>query len=85
MPIPDHLTFKNTRWHDSPIAEANFHDESGTGGAVIRVYTGVVGDRAWSVLVGLTGDPKLEFQNGWSVVGEVVTLPGVTVLELRRQ
>lgn len=78
----EHIVFKNTRWHDAPLKEANFHNESGTGGTLIRAYTGVLGNRAWTVLVGLTGDPGLAFQNGWRLIGDVATVNGAKVIEL---
>ncbi|HXG71340.1 MAG TPA: hypothetical protein VNJ04_12110 [Gemmatimonadaceae bacterium] len=77
VPVEDRLTFKNARWSDSPIADADFN-------AVIRAYTGVSGDRAWTALVGLSGDPRLRLSNGWRIVGTLADRPGVQVVELAR-
>jgi hypothetical protein len=48
----------------------------------VRVYTGVSGSRAWTVCVGVSGDPAVQFQNGWRQVGVIADRPGVQVLEL---
>ena len=82
IPTADRLHFENAdnldHWPNSPIKTARFGD------TVVRAYTGVSGDRAWTVLVGLTGDPGLVLQNGWAVSGTLATMPGVDLLELHR-
>ena len=44
------LTFKNTSWHDSPIKEFD-------GGAAIRIYSGIEGNRGIAVGCGVTRRP----------------------------
>lgn len=78
IPTDDRLHFENAGWRTSPIKTARFTE------TVVRAYTGVSGDRAWTVLVGLTGDPGLVWQNGWAVSGTLATWPGVELLELHR-
>ena len=78
IPTDERLIFQNAGWPTSPVAGADF-------GAVVRVYTGVAGTRAWAVLVGLTGEPRLQLANGWRVVNWAVDeRDGVKVLELAR-
>jgi hypothetical protein len=78
IPVEDRLKFKNAGWADSPVAGARFEQ------TVVRAYSGVSGSRAWTTLVGLSGDPGLRLQHGWGVVGELARHPGVSVLELKR-
>jgi hypothetical protein len=77
VPVEDRLRFKNAGWVDSPVASARFED------TIVRAYSGVSGARAWTTLVGLSGDPGLQLRSGWSVAGELARHPGVAVLELR--
>lgn len=77
IPVEDRLTFKNTGWADSPIRSADFNQ-------VIRAYSGITGNRGWTVFVGLSGDPRIEFQNGWQEVGVTAEVPGVKVIEIAR-
>lgn len=81
IPTTERLSFYNTGWAHSPVVNARFTDE---GGHVIRIYTGVAGDRAWSVVLGLTGDPEAEFGNGWYFSRVVAERPGMAVWELKR-
>lgn len=74
----DRLTFKNATWADSPVKNAAFDQ------TVIRAYSGVSGDRGWLVLVGLRGDPRVEYQGGWGPVGVVAEVSGCQVIELAR-
>lgn len=53
----DRLTYKNAGWSDSPV-------KSFTG--AVRVYSGVVGDRGYSVVVGAESGLRIEWQNNWS-------------------
>lgn len=77
IPTEERLVFKNATWADSPVRMADFDK-------VVRAYTFVAGLRAWTVLVGLSGDPRLELQLGWQIVGTVATRPGVEIVELVR-
>jgi hypothetical protein len=78
VPVDDRLVFKNATWADSPIVKARF-DET-----VIRAYTGVAGSAAWTVLVGLSGDPGLELRSPWRIARRLAQRPGVEVLQLER-
>jgi hypothetical protein len=74
------MVFKNAGWADSPVKSAAF--DSG----VVRTYSGLAEDGSENVvvLVGLTGDPRMEMQNGWKL-GEVLgEMPGVRVHRLVR-
>lgn len=75
------LTFKNTGWHDSPVKDAFFQDEGGT---VCRVYSGVSGGDGLTCALGLTGDPRIEWQNGWSPRELIGEMPGVKVWRILR-
>lgn len=74
----ERLAFKNAGWADSPIKGANFE------GGVIRTYSFIVGNRGWVVLVGLTGDPQIVMQNGWTLGAIVDERTGVQVRTLTR-
>lgn len=77
IPTDERLVFKNATWADSPIRAANFT-------RVVRAYSGVAGARAWTVVLGLTGDPALELQGGWRVDHMRAAYPGVQLLALTR-
>jgi hypothetical protein len=78
VPAEDRLVFKNATWADSPVVKARF-DET-----IIRAYTGVGGSAAWTVLVGLSGDPGLELRGPWRIGRRLAQRPGVEVLQLER-
>jgi hypothetical protein len=78
VPSEDRLAFKNATWADSPVVKARF-DET-----IIRAYTGVGGSAAWTVLVGLSGDPGLELRAPWRIAKRLAQRPGVEVLQLER-
>jgi hypothetical protein len=78
IPTDDRLAFQNARWADSPVADAKFDQ------TIVRAYTGVSGARAWTVLVGLSGDPGLSLKGGWRVASRIAERPGVAVLQLER-
>lgn len=69
------LTFKNTGWDDSPIAAADFKK-------IVRAYSFIEGGRGYTVLVGLNGDPAVQFKNGWRQLEVVAEQPGVRVLRI---
>ncbi len=73
----ERLAFKNAGWSDSPIASADFD-------AVVRAYSFIAGNAGYTVLVGLMGDPKLEFANGWHPVETIAERPGCSVLRIAR-
>jgi hypothetical protein len=78
VPVPERLVFKNAGWADSPVAGADFEE------TIVRAYSGVAGSRAWTTLVGVSGDPGLRLQHGWRIASQLAARPGVTVLELAR-
>lgn len=81
----ERLRFLNARWAGSPIVGATFWDAYRTSGdGVVRAYSFVTGDRGWTVLVGVTGDPRLQWGSGWHQVGVVAERPGVRVLAIAR-
>jgi hypothetical protein len=78
VPSEDRLVFKNATWADSPVVKARFEE------TITRAYTGIGGSGAWTVLVGLSGDPGLELRAPWRVAKRLAQRPGVEVLELGR-
>jgi hypothetical protein len=78
VPVEDRLGFMNAKWAQSPVADARFDV------TVVRAYTGVAGARAWTVLVGVSGDPGLQLGAGWKLKEKLAERPGVQVLELAR-
>ena len=78
IPVEDRLRFQNAGWDTSPVASARFEQ------TIVRAYSGVSASRAWTALVGLSGDPGLQLKNGWGVAGEIAKHPGITVLQLKR-
>lgn len=73
----DRLQFMNATWAGSPVESANFD-------RVVRAYSFVAGNRGWTVLVGLSGDPAIRWGSGWRPVGVVAERPGVQVLAIAR-
>lgn len=72
------LHFSNAGWGDSPVKAADFK-------AVVRAYS--ASDQAgqwWTVLLGLTGDPKVEWRDGYRVGAVVVDRGAVKVLRVVR-
>ncbi len=79
MPEEATPTFKNAGWADSPVKSADFTK-------VVRAYSAIGGTAGWTVLVGLSGDPHVEWQNGWRPTGLVdgATWPNVQVWHIIR-
>lgn len=67
------LRFLNATWAGSPVVNARF------GTTVVRVYSGVQGARGFAVAVGVTGDPGIQWGNGWRPTSELRHRPGVIV------
>lgn len=78
IPAEERLGFMNAGWTGSPVASARFEQ------TIVRAYTGVSGARAWTVLVGLSGDPGLALQGGWRIAARIAERPGVAILQLER-
>jgi hypothetical protein len=74
------LSFQNAGWAGSPVQGAAFD------AGVVRAYSGLATDGSENllVLVGLTGDPRLQMQNGWRLGETVDEMPGVKVVRLER-
>jgi hypothetical protein len=73
------LTFKDATLPDSPVRTAGFDR------TVLRVYSGVNADRGYTVALGVRGDPRIEWQNGWQPTRELARRPGVIVWDIVRQ
>lgn len=71
------LTFKNATWPDSPVKAFDT-------ASCVRVYSGLAGAQGWACALGLTGDPKIEWQNGWRPVAKAASYPGVDLFYLER-
>lgn len=74
------MRFSNANWPGSPVVGAAF------GEGVVRAYSGLAEDGSENVLVlvGLTGDPKLQIGNGWRLGETMDEMPGVKVIRLER-
>jgi hypothetical protein len=81
------LNFQNAGWSTSPIQSAAFEV------TVVRAYSFMDRhDHGWTVLVGLTGNPGLVYQNGFGPVAIVADYPataehpsgGVQVIEIAK-
>lgn len=82
--IPAGRRFKNARWADSPVRDARFSDQAGQQNTTVRAYS-FVGDGAGElVLVGVTGDPGIDMQNGWRLGATLAERPGVRVLRVEK-
>lgn len=73
----DRLTFNNAGWPGSPVAAANFD-------RVTRCYSFIAGGRGFTVLVGLSGDPAVQWGGSWFPESVVAEMAGVQVLSIER-
>lgn len=78
------VTFSNASWADSPVARARWAEGSPQPDTTVRAYSAVAGDRGWTVLVGVWGDPGLEWQHGWTPGQVLVDRARVRVLAIGR-
>lgn len=78
IPTTERLTFMNAGWAGSPVSSANFD------GGLTRAYSFITGSRGWTVLVGVTGDPRVVWGGGWRAVGVVASRPGTQVIEITK-
>lgn len=82
LPADNRYTFQNANntggWPQSPVRNAAFED------TVIRVYSFVGADPEVTVVVGVTGDPRIEWQNGYRPVGVLAEMHEIQVLEIRQ-
>lgn len=83
--VPDDVTlqFENASWATSPVKTFQFGD-FGEPNTAIRAYSGVNGDTGILVLLGITGNPSIEWQHGWRAGAVLAERPGVRVLEIQR-
>lgn len=71
--------FMNAGWTGSPVKSADFD------AGVIRAYSFLDSEtHGYLALVGVHGDPGLELQGGWAVVGMVAERGRLRLLELRK-
>lgn len=75
---PDRLQFFNTGWMGSPVLSANFEH------GLVRAYSFVAGNHGWTVLVGVNGDPGVNWGNGWHPVDIIAERPGVQVFGITK-
>jgi hypothetical protein len=77
--VETRLNYQNCGWTTSPIKSANLDV------TIVRAYSFMdSGDHGWSVLLGLSGDPEIVWQNGFGPLGIVAEYPGVQVVEIAR-
>lgn len=83
--ISERLVYYNVGHTGSPLSSAIFNDGVVSNPGVTRAYSGVYGDRGYTVLVGLgPGDPGLVWSSGWQPVAVVDQYPGCLVIDIRR-
>jgi hypothetical protein len=82
--IPERLTYFNVGHTGSPLAGATFNEGTNSPG-VCRAYSGVSGNRGFTVLVGLVGDPGLKWANGWKPTGTADEFGGVRILSIIKE
>jgi hypothetical protein len=75
--VETRLVYQNTGWPTSPIASANLDV------TIVRAYSFMdSGSHGWTVMLGLTGDPGIVWQNGFGPVRCVAQMEGVEVWEI---
>jgi hypothetical protein len=74
----ERLAFQNAGWPGSPVMKADFDR------GVVRAYSFVAGNRGWTVLLGLRGDPAVQWGGGWHQARVAEERPGIRVLEIGR-
>jgi len=77
MPDDVVLVRKNANWEDSPVGGADFEK-------VVRVPSGVSGTEGLTIAIGISGDPKIVWKNGWSPRETLVDRPEVKVWRIGR-
>lgn len=78
------LEYRNTGHSGSPIRSARFNDGDLSREGCTRSYSGLDGDRALNVTLGIAGDPQLELGDGWRWGAELGRMDGVIVREVVR-
>lgn len=79
VPDGERLRFMNATWNDSPVVA--FDTTS-----AVRAYSGIRPDNRTgiTVVLGITGDPRVQFGNGWRPTGVVREMSEVKVLAIER-
>jgi hypothetical protein len=75
----ERLAFVNAGWQNSPVAGADFDN------GIVRAYSFITGNRGWTVLVGVKGDPRVQWGGGWRPVDRVAEQAGVQVWSIARK
>lgn len=75
IPSASRLDYKNAGFHDSPV--------KGFDGGV-RAYSFIAGGEGYTIALGFSGEPAIEWQNGWRPGTVLADLPGVRVWQLAR-
>lgn len=89
IPINVDVAYRNAGQAGSPVRRARFFapgpaDALGAD-AVVRVYSFVMNGRGWTILLGIDGDPGIEWQEGWQPLDRVdEPWAAVEVLMVRR-
>ncbi len=84
--IPDDImtfSYKNAGFADGPVASFRFSDHPAPDTA-IRAYSGLDGNRGYTVVVRKIGDPGIVWQNGWSPRAVHEDYPGMQLIEIGR-
>lgn len=66
IPVADRLQFINAGWTNPPSPVTSYDSDR-----AVRCYSFVVGNRGWTAVIGITGDPAIVWGNGWAPVGVV--------------
>lgn len=85
LPTGAELVYKNAGWGDSPIKGANFSRDDGHVGTIVRAYSFMdSASHGFTVLLGLSGDPQVEWQNGFESRRTLEDRGGVRVLDVAK-
>ena len=75
--IPDNFegTFKNSMWADGPVKS---FDTTKT----VRIYHSLGASEGYSLIIGKSGDPRIEWQNSWRPSAVLYDSPNVQLLRI---
>lgn len=76
-PESKRLTFKNATWHDSPVKSFNTNE-------CVRAYSGINGSDGILLLIGVKGNPAVEFQHNWTISGVIYDGPAYKCYRIRQ-
>lgn len=77
IPTQARLEYQNAGHANSPVDKADFTK-------VVRAYSFITGPEGWTVLVGETGDPAIQWKNGWHPEDTAADWAHVKVVHVRR-